>query len=123
MSQGATLLKMLREEGKRGVSVHDLIYKRGITRAAAIVHQLRERGYDIQTVDEGAGRLARYVLVAWPNGEPNRPPAPPTPPPDDPVTPASAGKPVEFWCGCARSADGKTWLNRCAADTRGEVSR
>lgn len=119
MSQAAVLLTMLRQEGKRGVSVHDLIYKKGITRAAAIVHKLRDRGYDIVTVDEGNDRLARYVLVAWPNGEPNSPPAPPVPPPDDTVTPASAGEPVAFWCGCVRSGDGKVWLTRCAADTKG----
>lgn len=117
MSQAAVLLTMMREAGAKGVSVHDLIYRRGITRAAAIVFTLRERGYEIETVDEGNDRLARYVLVSWPDGRANRPPAPPVPPPDDPVTPASAGKPVEFWCGCVRSGDGKVWVKRCEADS------
>lgn len=63
-TQKATLLRLLNENGSRGVSVHQLIYVHGITRAAAIVHDLKKEGLEIVTIDEGDSKLARYVLKA-----------------------------------------------------------
>jgi len=62
VSQKAILLRLLRDNGARGVSVHDLIYQRGITRAAAIVHELKKDNIEIETINDGDGKLARYVL-------------------------------------------------------------
>lgn len=62
-TQKDTVLMMLRAAGDHGVSVHDLVYREGITRGAAIVHGLRkDERLAIETVDEGAGKLARYIL-------------------------------------------------------------
>jgi hypothetical protein len=113
MSQRSVLLAMLREAGPKGVSVHDLIYDRGITRAAAIVFDLKQAGHDIETVDgkrlgDGRQELARYVLRE------RRQPVVRRPQPglfDD--LPASAS-PIKFDCGCVRSADAKIWTVRCA---------
>lgn len=61
--QKATVLRLLRERGSRGINARELIFDHGITRGAAVVHELRkEAGIDIETLDEGAGKLARYIL-------------------------------------------------------------
>ena len=62
MTQKQTVLQLLQARGFKGVSVYELIYEKGITRAAAIVHELRNEGIDIDTIDEGDSKLARYVL-------------------------------------------------------------
>jgi hypothetical protein len=62
VTQKQTVLMLLQTRGFKGVSVHELIYEKGITRAAAIVHDLRNEGIDIDTIDEGDTKLARYVL-------------------------------------------------------------
>jgi hypothetical protein len=64
VTQKQTVLRLLEARGFKGVGVHELIYQHGITRAAAIVHDLKGEGIDIDTVDEGDGKLARYVLHA-----------------------------------------------------------
>jgi len=70
--QKAFILRLLRERGSRGISVHELVYEHGITRAAAAIHELRkESGIEIETLDEGDGKLARYILK-----EAIRPPVP-----------------------------------------------
>lgn len=62
--QKATVLRLLRERGSRGVSAHDLVYVHGITRGAAVIHELKKPPYsfEIETFDEGDGKLATYVL-------------------------------------------------------------
>lgn len=86
MTQRDLVLKLLTEAGQHGVSSHELIYTHGITRGAAVIFDLREDGYVIDTIDEGEtddGRqkLARYVLKAGPTGAPVTK-ARPTPPPE-----------------------------------------
>jgi len=70
--QKAFILRLLKERGARGVSVHELVYEHGITRAAAAIHELRkETGISIETLDEGDGKLARYILTSMiPKPEP-----------------------------------------------------
>ena len=112
MSQRSVLLAMLKEAGPKGVDVHDLIYNRGITRAAAVVFDLKQAGHVIDTVEgkrlpDGRTELARYVLRG------RRQPVVSRPAPglfDD--LPATA-VPISFDCGCERSADGKVWTLRC----------
>ncbi len=62
MTQKSTVLLLLETRGFKGVGVHELVYEKGITRAAAIVHELRNEGIEIDTIDEGDSKLARYVL-------------------------------------------------------------
>lgn len=116
MSQRGVVLRLLRERGKEGVSAHELVYSFGITRSAAIVHDLRhDEGMNIVTLEEGTlenggKRLARYVL------KPGQPPPEPRPaavqmtfePPPAPVK-------VTFPCGCVRAEDGRAWESRCAS--------
>ncbi len=117
MSQRSVLLAMLREAGPKGVAVHDLIYDRGITRAAAIVFDLKQAGHIIDTIEggrlpDGRTQLARYVLRG------QRQPVVKRPEPglfDDLPQPAT---PISFDCGCERSADGTTWTNRCEKHRR-----
>jgi hypothetical protein len=107
---------MLRENGEKGVSGHDLIYRHGITRAAAIVFDLRKEGWDIETVEgnevwdgeKHVRELATYVLRV-----PRRTLAPSVPQGlfDDLPVPAA---PLRLDCGCERSADGTRWTERCA---------
>lgn len=61
--QKATVLRLLRERGSRGISAHELIFSWGITRGAAVIHELKkEAGIEIETIDEGNGKLATYIL-------------------------------------------------------------
>jgi hypothetical protein len=117
MTQRATVLGMLLQAGPEGVSVRDLIYRHGITRAAAIVHDLREDGYSIRTVDEGQlddGRqsLARYVLST------EKLQVKPPPSVLDEQIPLAPAKEIVFECGCVRSADGRSWRSRCDKHSR-----
>jgi hypothetical protein len=111
MSQKKIVLMLLRERGPAGVSSHELIYRYGITRGAAVVHVLRhEDGFDIETRDEGETpdgkqRLARYILK---NGGRKSP----APPPDEPFELPPPSK-LPLPCGCVRSADGRGWEYRC----------
>lgn len=126
MTQKSVVLGMLREAGSKGVSVHELVYRKGITRAAAIVHDLRHNdGYDIITLDpeplpDGRTALARYVLR---NARRTLPPTPPIGFFDD--EPLRLATPITFECGCIRSADAKSWTTRCDrhAGTPIEVQR
>lgn len=66
-TQRQTILALLTQRGRYGVSAHEAIYDMGITRLAAIVFDLRKDGYNIISVDEpdlpnGQKRLQRYVL-------------------------------------------------------------
>ena len=119
MSQKGLVLRLLREAGSAGVSNHSFTYRFGITRAAAYVFELRQEGYDIDTVDEGQtpdGRekLARYVLKRNALSDPIHTPV--RVPVDVPI---ELGEAVELRmpCGCVRSADGRSWVKRC--DTHG----
>ena len=60
--QKATVLRLLRERGSRGISAHDLVYVHGITRGAAVIYELKKAGVEIETIDEGDGKLATYIL-------------------------------------------------------------
>lgn len=61
--QKATVLRLLRERGSRGINAHELIFSHGITRGAAVIHELKkEAGIEIETLDEGDGKLATYIL-------------------------------------------------------------
>lgn len=116
MSQKSVVVGLLREAGPKGVSVHDLVYRYGITRAATIIYDLRQQppvgpGMTIDTLDEGNEKLARYVLRAEIGREFRSGHAVDTQPK------VEIGEPVEFWCGCVRTADGKTWIKRCEADS------
>lgn len=62
MTQKQTVLLLLEARGFKGVGAHELIYQHGITRGAAIIHELRKEGIAIDTIDEGDEKLARYVL-------------------------------------------------------------
>ena len=136
MSQRDLVLRMLRESGPKGVSAHVFNYEHGITRSAAIVHELRGQGYDIETLDEGKlpdgrSRMARYVLhdarsrgitgAVLANAR-LRGPLPQhagdqTDFRTHPVVAVGGSierlRPLPFPCGCVRSADGSIWANRC----------
>jgi hypothetical protein len=45
------------------VDAHTMTYRRGITRTAHYIHQLRRAGWVILTKKE-AGKMAEYVLVS-----------------------------------------------------------
>lgn len=138
MSQRGLVLRLLRERGAEGVSAHEFTYRFGITRAAAIIHELRNEKppFDITTVDEGAtedGRqkMARYVLKGDPErgmyrqsetgpGQPGHGYPGPFAPERSPLGPGAepeellvAAVDLPFPCGCVRSADGRGWLKRC----------
>lgn len=113
MTQRDRILKALREAGKLGVSAHRMNYEMGITRGAAIIFDLRQEGFDIETIDEGTHpdgtrKMARYVLQS----DPERP-KPPVPPPPEPAGVPREAKPLVMGCGCVRSADGREWESRC----------
>jgi hypothetical protein len=105
MSQSALVLRLLREAGPEGVDAWDLVYRHGITRGAAVIHDLRVLGgHDIETNDRGTTddrrpRLATYVL----RGAPGRQ----VPPLDQPAAP------LVLPCGCVRAAGGMSWESRC----------
>jgi hypothetical protein len=107
MTQKNIVRRLLEEAGPDGVSNHDLIYGHGITRAGARIWELRTQdGLDIETIDlgytpDGRRRLANYVLKGAVKKEP--------PPPMDPLV-ATA---IRWDCGCIRSADGRSWDERC----------
>ena len=110
MTQRDVVLKMLREAGAEGVSAHDLVYAKGITRGAAVIFALRGEGHAIATTDEGTlpdgrKRLARYILQE----RVLAPPRPPTDPRPEPQPYRSLG----FNCGCVRAEDGMSWALRC----------
>lgn len=112
MSQKSVLLTMLKENGAEGVSGHDLIYRHGITRAAAIVFDLKNEGWDIETfggetLADGRKELASYRLKI-----PMKTLAPQMPAGLFEDLPALA-TPIDFDCGCQRGSDGRTWLRRC----------
>lgn len=89
MSQHATVLKLLADAQEAGVSAYDLVYHHGITRGAAVIFDLRDEGYIVDTVDEGTTpdgkqKLARYILRGRADGAevvPVQAPRP-VPPPD-----------------------------------------
>lgn len=79
MSQRDAVLQLLVDAKAKGVSAYELVYVHGITRGAAVVFDLREEGYVIDTLDEGETangkqRLARYVLRGF--IDPHHPSAP-----------------------------------------------
>lgn len=74
-SQKDFLRRLLRERGEAGVGAHELTYQHGITRAAAIVHTLRQEGLPIETKQE-TGHQAVYVLRAGQKVKPQPPPVP-----------------------------------------------
>lgn len=111
MSQRNIVLRLLRERGAQGVSSHELTYRFGITRGAAVVFDLRQEGFDISTKDEGTTpdgkqKMARYVLEGIPAA------LQPKAPVEAPVELAPAVE-VVWACGCVRSADGRGWVTRC----------
>lgn len=124
MSQRGLVLRMLRERGSVGVTAHELNYRHGITRSASIIFDLRQEGYEIRTQDEGdtedgRSRMARYTLVSWPaearlepSGQRRLVGAGFSPPPEAPLE-LPEPKALDLPCGCARSADGRSWLRRC----------
>jgi hypothetical protein len=124
MTQRAVLERLLRQAGAAGVDVHDLVYRHGITRAAAIVLTLRDQGWLIDTRYDaklvgGRQRLASYVLVQ----EPGRPPVRRNGTEDGPQRPQAPvvastatlppAAPLTLPCGCVRAASGMSWQVRC----------
>ena len=118
-SQRSVLERLLRES-KDGVSVHTLIYRYGITRAAAIVKVLRDEGWSIET-EGGQGELATYRLRSHP--EPQRRPTRDLTPAErdfkafftpEPL-PLPPPAPLPLPCGCVRAASGREWEARCPA--------
>lgn len=120
-TQREVVMRLLKAYGKLGVENHELIYKRSITRAAAIIHELRDEGFDIETIDGkpvGDGRVALCTYVL--HSEPRAVAGTPTPMkvryrPVEPERPAlrTPTEPLRLPCGCLRSADGRQWLERC----------
>lgn len=119
MSQRRTVERLLREQGAQGIAVHTLIYRFGITRAAAYVHELRSEGWNIETRDEDKGELAVYVL----RGEPSaaRAATAQLSPVEREMrahfhteeTTLPPGREMKLPCGCVRAADGRAWTRRC----------
>jgi hypothetical protein len=104
MSQRDEVLRLLVQARDHGVSAHELVYTHGITRGAAVVFDLKQEGYEIETVDEGntpdgRQKLARYVLRAGPDGAP--PAAPPRrlppPEPEPMVEPVAPERAMDEW--------------------------
>jgi hypothetical protein len=62
MTQRRIVENLLHERGSLGVAAHGLNYHHGITRSAAIIHELRREGWDIETIDNGRGKMATYRL-------------------------------------------------------------
>lgn len=65
--------RILLDQGR--VSAHDLVYSHGITRAAAIIHVLKNEGWVINTERgvthiDGTREMAVYVLVRPPAAVP-----------------------------------------------------
>lgn len=119
VTQRETVLRLLREAGTKGVSAHVFNFDWGITRSASVVHELRQDGFSIRTVDEGTlpdgrQRLCRYILE-----QPSREGRDrkedvdrgTTSSPDVPVP--ALPRPLPLPCGCIRSADGMGWDSRC----------
>ena len=64
-TQNATVLRLLREGP---ISAHDLVYRHGITRVAARVHELKKAGHRIETIPggktpDGSREMAHYRLL------------------------------------------------------------
>lgn len=128
MSQREEVIIALRNAGEKGVENHDLIYRMGITRAPAIIFELRAQGWTIDTVDGepvSGGRigLCTYILRA----EGGAAPEPPGARRAEAVRltreraeedvrarfEAMPAAPLTLPCGCVRSADGRRWEERC----------
>lgn len=122
MSQREELVAALRAAGSKGVENHDAIYRMGITRAPAIIFELRAQGWLIDTVDGpkltgSAEALCTYVLRA----EAGTVPAPAGPSRAElgraaaarAVVELPAPAPLRLPCGCVRAADGRSWEERC----------
>lgn len=75
MTQRDTILDALRKAGSLGVT-NGALNRLGIFRYSARIHELRERGYEIKTVN-GADGLATFYLKAEPSPLPSSPPPPP----------------------------------------------
>lgn len=60
-TQKDVIRELLRERGQTGVSAHEATYQLGITRLAAIIHDLKKEGLNIRAKVE-KGMQARYVL-------------------------------------------------------------
>jgi biotin operon repressor len=95
VTQKATVLRLLEARGFKGVSAHELIYQHGITRGAAVIHNLREEGFDIET-SGGEGELATYTLT--------RAIKPPPPP-----------------CSCGHRKSGHASGYRCMAEAESDT--
>lgn len=61
MTQAETVLAKLKRRPLRGITPLD--FPKGY-RLGARIYDLRRKGHDIQTIDSGAGKLARYRLVS-----------------------------------------------------------
>lgn len=112
MSQKGLVLRLLREAGPAGVSAHTLNYQYGITRAAAVVFDLRADGHYVDTLyegklEDGRQRMARYVLR-------DRPTMARAAPPPEELHPTPEPRELALPCGCRRDAGGMHWLERCA---------
>ena len=66
MTQRQFVETVLRRDGQ--ASAHELTYRYGITRSAAIVHTLRRAGWGITTTTDEAGHQATYHLDHVPTG-------------------------------------------------------
>lgn len=71
-TQKEKVLRILKERGDAGLSAHELTYQHGITRAAAVVFDLRKEGYPIETKQD-FGQQAVYYLRAGKKVEPTPP--------------------------------------------------
>lgn len=122
MSQRDVVIGLLRSRRTHGVDNHVLIYNHGITRAAAIIHELRQEGWDIETTDgpklnDGRVALCTYTLRAeagatqQPAGPTNRELAQAAA--QRAVLELPAPAPLRLPCGCTRAADGRSWTERC----------
>ena len=62
-SQKERVLQLLRERGTDGLSAREAIYDLRITRLAAIIFDLRQEGYVVES-ETKKGQTARYWLAA-----------------------------------------------------------
>lgn len=90
MTQRETVLKALREGGKGGVT-NGHLNRLGIFRYSARIHELRDQGYVIRTVNGKAG-LATFYLESEP--APPEPASPPVHPPGGEQDSLFESKPV-----------------------------
>lgn len=63
-NQKQIVLRELREAGDRGITPWEMITRHRITRLSAVIYDLRDENYDIETVRETNGdkNFARYIL-------------------------------------------------------------